>query len=85
MEKKQKATTRTKRPSKLDLITVETSQTHAHYATSDISRKCSVLDCEHAAVENEISTLGLRIVDARKRKSELEAQIIGLSMVIARR
>lgn len=76
---------KTKRPSKLELLTIETFQRNSHDATIDIARKRTVLDCELASVEDQIIMMNSRVADAKRRKSEIEAEISGLTMVIAKR
>ena len=82
---KKAKTAKTRRPNRSELISAEVFQNNTHEATVDISRKREVLTCQLEAVEDEIKSLTADVTDARKRKSDIEAQIVGLSMVIARR
>lgn len=76
---------RPKRPSRLDVIIETTVQSYTHDSTEDVTRRRQVLVCEAEAVNDEIASLQQRLAQARADRQEIDARLIGLTAVIARR
>ena len=78
MKKRQKE----RRPSKLDMITVETARGYAHASTADITRQRIVYACEANVLEGEIKALASRIKGAKAELTRVNATLLGLEALV---
>ena len=76
---------RAKQQSKLVRLAGDTATYHAHASTADVQRRHIVLSCEANVLDQEIVSLRARIAGARAQRANVEAQLVGLAMVVGKR
>ncbi len=76
---------RSKRPTKLDMVTSATEQDYAEQDGGVIRRQRTLLNCQVDVLDAEITDFTKKIVDARRVKATVEAQLLGLGRTIRRR
>ena len=82
---KKKVVTRTKKPSKLEMLTLDTMQTFAHRSSVDINHVQTVVRCQLDVVEVQIVELQASLSKARAERAGISAILLGLGEVVGRR
>lgn len=80
MKKKQQ-----NRPSKPDELTAATFQDHRHQSTYEVTQRRRALEEQMQAAEMELVRLTAAAADVRTAIKRLNAQILGLGLVMERR
>lgn len=73
------------RPSKLDLVVESTTQNYKDCSTDDVARRRSALDYDAALTEGLITTLVMKLTDARTALAHNEAERRGLAAILGKR
>jgi hypothetical protein len=82
--KKQKAVRKpvAHRPSKFEELTNATEHNYQDSDTGDVNRRAAALRYEGELTEDLITSLLMRLTDARAVAKRIEAQLLGLSRVV---
>lgn len=83
--KKPVAKMRTPRPSKFDQIAEAISRDYAHQNSLVVQSRVRVLRCELDEIDLSVNNLTAALANARDRRAKVEAQIRGLTAVVAKR
>jgi ribosomal protein L14E/L6E/L27E len=85
MAKKQ-AKKRALRPNNAHLLlTRSVSIEHRHESSEDVARKIARMELQRALIDDEIESTNTRLRDAKQRRAETEAILLGLQNVLASR
>lgn len=76
-------TQKAKRPTRLDVVVIESVQNHGHLSSADLIRRRELLNAEVAAAEAELIEITARTTDLRVRKAKAEATLAGITQVLA--
>lgn len=76
---------RIKKPTKLEELTIATKQDHSHLHSESIRAKRDLLQFEADQVAERIVSFQSALAKARERGRTLQAQIVGLGLVLERR
>ena len=74
-----------KRPTKLDEITVAMRQQYAHQHSATVVSKRNLLQYEVDQLDAKVIQLRAAIAATQKRANKLNAEILGLGLVLERR
>jgi hypothetical protein len=76
---------RDKKPTKREKLTVAARQDFAHYDTASVARQRMLLNFEKELKETEIAGLKMELSSAQSHVKNLDAKILGLTLVMERR
>lgn len=80
-----KHTEKTKKPSKLESLTIATVQDLTHSSSVDIARYRTITTCQFNTVDSQINDLTITLMNAKEERSRLAAILSGLEQIMSNR
>lgn len=74
-----------KKPTRLEELTLETKQNFSHLHSASIRAERDLLQYEASQVNERIASLQTALINTRERGKEIQAKIVGLSLVLEKR